>query len=391
MTDFWSQSYDQSTYLRQHSSKVQQYNVRTCGKDTALTTAWEISDSDDVDQIIVMTEERIIKRSGRNDRVLIKQIELTALTIACLFGELKLVKKLVENGANVDHPANGEQSSLEYHNNVPPIYCAAINCDIEILNILIDAGVDVNKFQGLPQDINIENPSDTRAIIGPYSYPNTLWGLNKPSPDPKLLIKVLELYLNAGVKLNTTSWGPCLFLGRGRVFTVKFPTTWIPPPWFVCTSSVLLLQHGVDPNLYSLRHIMKQLGPHFKHFRKHDYCVKDKLFLRTFLAAGYRLTATDIKYVENKYIKDRFDFGKDDEFMQITGRLASLKHLARTKIRSHIISVNKDTSIFPAVDMLELPVTLKDFLKLYDVSPPDLSLVICFEQIQKRNVSADEF
>lgn len=42
MSDFWSQSYDQSTYLRQHSSKVQQYNVKTCGKDTALTTAWEI-------------------------------------------------------------------------------------------------------------------------------------------------------------------------------------------------------------------------------------------------------------------------------------------------------------------------------------------------------------
>ncbi|XP_076106655.1 uncharacterized protein LOC143075194 isoform X4 [Mytilus galloprovincialis] len=139
MADFWSHSYEHNTYLRKHSSKVQQYNVKTCRKDTALTTAWEISDSDDVDQIIVMTEERIIKRSGRNDRVLIKHIELTALTIACLFGELKLVKRLVENGANVDHPANGEQSSLEYHNNVPPLYCAAINCDIEILKILIDA------------------------------------------------------------------------------------------------------------------------------------------------------------------------------------------------------------------------------------------------------------
>ncbi|XP_052073998.1 uncharacterized protein LOC127711874 [Mytilus californianus] len=305
-------------------------------------------------------------------------------------GELKLVKKLVKNGANVNHAANGETFGLEYHNNVPPIYCAAINCDTEILKILIDVGVDVNKFQGLPHDINIETPSDTRAIIGPYRYPNTLWGLNERSPDPKLLLKVLELYLNAGVKLNKTAWGPCLFLGRGQVFTVKFPTTWIPPPWFVCTTSVLLLQHGVDPNLYSLRHIMKQLGQHFKHFRKKDYCVKDKIFLRTFLAAGYKFTSPDIRYIENKYIKDLFDFGKEDKTMQIAGRLASLKHLARIKIRNHIISINKDTSIFPAVDKLELPVILKDFLKLYDVSPRDLSFVICYEQIQKPNVSADE-
>ena len=78
--------------------------------------------------------------------------------------------------------------------------------------MLTFSGADVNICQGLPQCINLQAPPDTRAIIGPVRYGPFIY-LCDEKPYPRDLTKVLDLYLKAGVKLNSTSWGPCLLLG----------------------------------------------------------------------------------------------------------------------------------------------------------------------------------
>ncbi|XP_063447837.1 uncharacterized protein LOC134727389 [Mytilus trossulus] len=199
--------------------------------------------------------------------------------------DVKLVKKLIKKGADVNLVARGDRHFDFYENSAPPILYAANNCNVDIVKLLIDAGktsivrkkknlkiciiynvvynfegVDINKFQGIPQDINLQEPPDVRAII----YPTCLsrwqdFGFTRLSCGPHMLLKVLEHYLNAGVKLNTTSWGPCLFLGRGKVYEANQPTTLeICEPWFICTTAILLLQHGVDPKLYRFIDVSRQ-------------------------------------------------------------------------------------------------------------------------------------
>ncbi|VDI36600.1 Hypothetical predicted protein [Mytilus galloprovincialis] len=264
--------------------------------------------------------------------------------------DVKLVKKLIKKGADVNLVARGDRHFDFYENSAPPILYAANNCNVDIVKLLIDAGVDINKFQGIPQDINLQEPPDVRAII----YPTCLsrwqdFGFTRLSCGPHMLLKVLEHYLNAGVKLNTTSWGPCLFLGRGKVYEANQPTTLeICEPWFICTTAILLLQHGVDPKLYRFIDVS---------------------------SAGYDLTVSDM----NRYENDPFKSDPDYQIVNDFGRTPRLKHLARTQIRKHIRSVNEDTSVLPIIDKLTLPTVLKDFLKLYDVSPVDLSSIVCYE------------
>ena len=78
--------------------------------------------------------------------------------------------------------------------------------------------------------------------------------------------------------------------------------------------------------------------------------------------------------------KPYFHYGfKGAEHIKSTPVL-SLKSLARAHIRSHISSVNGDTSIFPAVEQLNIPTLLKDYLKLYDVVPSNLYSIRCVNQ-----------
>ncbi|XP_063395782.1 uncharacterized protein LOC134680604 [Mytilus trossulus] len=345
----------------------------TCSKDTALKTAWQISESDNVDRTIIMREKTETKRFGEVVDRWTRQTELTALTIACLNNDVKLVKELINKGADVNLVARGDQHT-NYDNSVPPIFYAANNRSVEIVKLLIDAGVDINRFQGLPQCINLQKPTDSRAIIGPNRL--QYFGFSRHSGGPQMFLKVLEQYLNAGVKLNTTSWGPCLFLGRGKVYEANRPTTLhISGPWFICITAIMLLQHGVDPNLYKFGDVLCQQRSHCMFSRQNDYCVDDRTFVATFLAAGYELTVADMNRYENYHFKSGTDYQIVNDF----GRTPRLKHLARTQIRKHIRSVNEDTSVFPVIDKLTLPTILKDFLKLYDVSPSDMSSVVCHE------------
>ncbi|CAG2256616.1 unnamed protein product [Mytilus edulis] len=181
-------------------------NEVRCSKDEADKTAWRISDSDNVDQIIVVHHQINNNSSEEVDT------ELTALTIACLQHDVKLVKKLIQKGADVHLVPRGVRRFTETDNCGPPIYCAATHNDVEIIKLLIDAGVDINRFQGFNQFTYLPKSPDKRAIIGPYrrdDFPFATYSFL----GHEMFLKVVEQYLNAGVKLNTTSWGPCLFLG----------------------------------------------------------------------------------------------------------------------------------------------------------------------------------
>ncbi|XP_052072256.1 uncharacterized protein LOC127710447 isoform X3 [Mytilus californianus] len=347
-----------------------------CSKDKALKTAWRISDSDNVDRTIIIREKTETKRFGEVVDRWTRHTELTALTIACLINDVKLVKKLIQKGADVNLVARGDLHK-NYDNSVPPILYAAGNCNVDIVKLLIDAGVDINRFQGLPQCINLQKPPDTRAIIAPFRF--QYFGFTRQCGGPQMFLKVLEQYLNAGVKLNSASWGPCLFLGRGKVYEANQPTTLqISGPWFFCTTAIILLQHGVDPNLYNVGDVLRQQREHYSLFRQTSYCIDEKTFVATFLAAGYDLTVSDMNRYENDYFKS----GTDYQIVNHFRRTPSLKHLARTQIRKHIRSVNMDTSVIAVIDKLILPTILKDFLKLYDVSPSDMSSIVCYEHIR---------
>ncbi|XP_071180802.1 uncharacterized protein [Mytilus edulis] len=349
-------------------------NEVRCSKDEADKTAWLISDSDNVDQIIVVYEQINIFTGEEVDT------ELTALTIACLEHDVKLVKKLIQKGADIHLFAKGNGQKRS-RNCGPPIYCAATKYNVEIIKLLIDAGVDINRFQGFRGGVNVSKSSDQHAIIGrPRREEFRCFFTDSSCPyGPGRFLKVLEQYLNAGVKLNTTSWGPCLFLGRGKVCTERSPNPLgIPEHYFFFTTAIMLLQHGVDPNLYTISDVLRQERRHqiidrFDVNRNHN-CIVRKSFVTTFLAAGYDLPISEMNHLE-KYCR-RWDI--DFELITDFGRPPSLKHLARTLIRKHIRFVNMDTSVFPVIDKLTLPTILKDFLKLYDVSPSDMTSIICY-------------
>ncbi|XP_063447838.1 uncharacterized protein LOC134727390 [Mytilus trossulus] len=333
----------------------------TCSKDTALKKAWQMSDSSNVDETIIMKIQTETKRrhSDTVDRWT-RHTELTALTIACLNNDVKLVKRWIKKGADVNLVARGDQHE-NYENSVPPIFYAANNRNADIVKLLIKAGVDINRFQGLPQCINLQKPDDLRAIIGPNRTQS--FGFSRHSGSPQMFMKVLEQYL------NFKCW-------RGKVYEANRPTTLhISSPWFICTAAIVLLQHGVDPNLYSFGDILRQLGEHCMFSRQEDYCIDVKIFLATFVSSGYDLTISDKNCYENDYFQSETEYHLLKDF----GRPPSLKHLARTQIRKHIRFINMDTSVFPIIDKLKLPTILKDFLKLFDVSPADISSIVCFE------------
>lgn len=68
---------------------------------------------------------------------------------------------------------------------------------------------------------------------------------------------------------------------RGRVFKANRPTTLnIPGPYFKCDTAILLLQHGVDPNMYNLSDVWFQFSGH-NCFRSNNDCVQFSTLLET--------------------------------------------------------------------------------------------------------------
>lgn len=144
-------------------------------------------------------------------------------------------------------------------------------------------------------------------------------------------------------------------------------------PRYICTAAILLLQHGVDPNFYSFVEMINQHRHHLIVNRHSTNCIDEETFLTTFLSAGYKFTTSDTNDIENELpsLKGTYELAKDH------GHVTKLKQLCRTNLRNHIRYVNKDTSVFPMIDRLRLPTRMKDYLKLWDVSPVDLTSTVC--------------
>lgn len=132
----------------------------------------------------------------------------------------------------------------------------------------------------------------------------------------------------------------------------------IPGPYFTCDTAILLLQHGVDPNLYKLIDVVEQFSSHNR-FPRNENCVDFESMLKTFLAAGYHYTNDDL---DNRYIKEQLE--KHGVYAEES---RSLKQTCRSVIREHLRTVSKDTSLFPFVEKLPIPESLKAYLKLYDI------------------------
>jgi hypothetical protein len=79
--------------------------------------------------------------------------------------------------------------------------------------IIYSLGADVNGFRGRRHSINLQKPASESYSIIDLHYSRSM----SLDPDPLItddpLTTILDLYLAAGVKLNTTCWGPCLFYG----------------------------------------------------------------------------------------------------------------------------------------------------------------------------------
>jgi hypothetical protein len=114
----------------------------------------------------------------------------------------------------------------------------------------------------------------------------------------------------------------------------------------------------VDPNLYKLRDIKVQ----FYHHRREEHCVDFEIFLKTFLAAGYHYTRDDLDNIDRYAVKeDLRNCGFNFEEPQ------SLQQTCRSVIRGYMRTLNKDTSVFPSVEKLPIPESLKTYLKLCDI------------------------
>ncbi|XP_048743730.2 uncharacterized protein LOC125657117 [Ostrea edulis] len=320
-------------------------------RDDLVHHAWNSLDSGSVNDIIILeVKVKIRGMYGYTDEnsVMKELREYTPLVIACMFHDVELVKRLIEEGADINLRPN-EYRYTSTKEAVPPLYYAAAARDPDIVKILLNAGADVNGFRGRQQFINLQKPeSELYSIIEP---------LYSRSSDS--MATILDLYLAAGVKLNTTCWGPCLFYGRGKVYSANLPTTLnIPGPYFTCDTAILLLQHGVDPNLYKLRDVIQQFSSHNRYFRDEN-CVDFDTLLKTFLAAGYHYTNDDL---DNRYIKEQLErHGVNAE------EARSLKQTCRSVIREHLRTVSKDTSLFPFVEKLPIPESLKTYLKLCNI------------------------
>nr|XP_022301431.1 uncharacterized protein LOC111109554 isoform X2 [Crassostrea virginica] len=296
--------------------------------------------------------------------------EYTPLVIACMCRDLKLAEDLIKEGADVN--LCPLESTPE--RKVPPLYYATAAQDAEIVRLLLNSGADVNGNKGRSQYIDIQEPIGASYSIFHIPRPYfTTYSVSCERPLARIPTLV-ELYLAAGVKLNSTPWGPCLFYGRGKVYMADslslcnlrdVPMT----PFFKCDAAILLLQHGVDPNLYRLRDVWSQFSLH-SGFKMSDGCLSSDAMLKTFLGAGYHITLDDRNdlFMYEKALR-HYDINIDEPL--------SLKQLCRSQIRTQLRTVLNDTTIFPSIEQLPIPSSLKTFLKLHDIIDLNNSSINC--------------
>ncbi|XP_061171205.1 uncharacterized protein LOC133180747 isoform X2 [Saccostrea echinata] len=283
-------------------------------------------------------------------------------------GDFKLAKKLIDVGADI----NLRVRSYEQQEAVPPLYYAIRAMDADIVKLLLDSGADVNEYKGYRQCICLQKPEIERYSIILSKYSINLQATSDRTWSP--MTRILELYLSAGAKLNTTRWGHCFFYGRGKVYEATPNPLGIPTPCFSCDTVVLLLQHGIDPDQYKLSDVLLQFSDHYYHyryrFRRDCICVGFHILLHIFIAAGYHYTHDDLDSQDIQIKMKEYGFTMEEPL--------SLKHSCRSMIRKHLRILNKDTTIFPSVDKLPIPLSLKDYLKLYNIIDLNNCSIDCY-------------
>lgn len=335
-----------------------------------LNYAWNSLRLKNVDAVII--NEVTLKVRGmygctENNGIKVHK-EYTPLVIACMYRDLKLAKQLIKLGADVNLCADENRFALE--EGLPPLYYATAVRESEIVKLLFNSGAVVNGLKGRQQSLNLQEPIEELYSIFEIYRTHSRCGVDRDRPQASLPTLV-GLYLEAGAKLNTTRWGHCLFYGRGRVFKANRPTTLnIPGPYFKCDTAILLLQHGVDPNLYKLSDVWFQFSGHNRYqYHSNGNCVQFSALLGTFLAAGYHFTSEDVsdRFIREKLIS--FDVNIEEPI--------SLKQMCRSLIRGRLRTITMDATIFPSIDTLCIPTQLKDYLKLRDIIDIDSSSIHC--------------
>lgn len=283
------------------------------------------------------------------------RVQYTLLVIACIYRDLNLVKALIKGGANV----NLKNRYVDEDEYVPPLYYATAVQDAEIVEYLLKSGANVNEYKGRKRFQELKKPEEEKYSIFEMVPTDNFQAIYDQYDRPKASFRTLvQLYLNAGMMLNTTPWVPCLFYGRGGELSFQHGFQ-IGNIRFLCDTAVLLLQHGVNPNLYNLREVLQQFATHRNYTI--SKCIGLKHLLKTFFAAGYNLSSADRKDGLKEKVKSH---GVQNE------EPAMLKQICRTAIRERLRIVTEDKTIFPAIDKLEIPNILREFLKLYDVINP---------------------
>lgn len=179
----------------------------------------------------------------------------------------------------------------------------------------------------------------------------------------QLLMKDKTLWMCLGFRFITfVTINSCFYskiYRRGKVFKPIHETSSISPGLnFKCDSAILLLQHGVDPNMYNISDVWFQFSRHTR-YSCFGGCVKFSVILETFLAAGYHFTSVDHS---NRVIREKLRrFGVN------VAEPNSLKQMCRSAIRERLRKSTKDTTIFPAIDTLHIPTLMRDYLKLRDI------------------------
>lgn len=89
--------------------------------------------------------------------------------------------------------------------------------------VLFITGANVNEYKGRKQFQELIIPEEEKYSIFEMGQTDNFQPIYGPYDRPKASFRTLvQLYLNAGMKLNTAPWVPCLFYGYVHVLETIF-------------------------------------------------------------------------------------------------------------------------------------------------------------------------
>ena len=167
----------------------------------------------------------------------------TPLHYAARQGHIETARLLLDDGANIDQPSGGDQST--------PLLVAVINGNYDLAHMLLERGADPNLV------------SDDGA--GPlFATLNIEWSLRTWYPQPQMFrvqetsyLDLMEALLEAGAdpnqRVSTHIWYAAYNAGRmGVDFTGATPF-WRAAYATDVTAMRLLVEHGADPNIWTTK------------------------------------------------------------------------------------------------------------------------------------------